>query len=73
MAENATRTTREIVWQPQPRQELAVRCPSFELFFGGAAGGGKTDFLLADYLDVWIMENLTKEYCLEEKNLSLMK
>jgi hypothetical protein len=38
-----------IIWQPQPKQELALSCPAFELLFGGSAGGGKTDFLLADF------------------------
>ena len=27
-----------------------MSCPATELFFGGAAGGGKSDFLLGDYL-----------------------
>lgn len=37
------------VWQPQEKQRLALAAPVFELFFGGARGGGKSDFLLADY------------------------
>jgi hypothetical protein len=39
-------------WQPQQGpQEAAIRA-SFvdEIFYGGAAGGGKSDFLLGDYL-----------------------
>ena len=40
----------EVYWKPQPKQELALRCPATELFYGGAAGGGKSDFLLADFL-----------------------
>jgi hypothetical protein len=39
----------EPVWQPQPRQKIALSSPAFELFFGGAAGGGKSDFLLMDF------------------------
>lgn len=39
-----------ILWEPQPKQALALSCPAFELFYGGAAGGGKSDFLLADFL-----------------------
>ena len=39
-----------ILWKPQPKQQLALSCPAFELFYGGAAGGGKSDFLLADFL-----------------------
>lgn len=40
------------MWAPQPGPQTeaigATWCP--ELFFGGAAGGGKSDFLLGDYL-----------------------
>lgn len=39
----------EIIWKPQPKQQMALECPSLELFFGGAAGGGKSDFMLADF------------------------
>jgi len=36
-----------IVWAPQPGpQTLAMTCPFNEIFYGGARGGGKTDFLL---------------------------
>lgn len=38
------------IWNPQPKQTIALTCPAYELFYGGAAGGGKSDFLLADYL-----------------------
>ncbi len=37
------------MWTPQPKQALALSSDSFELFFGGAKGGGKSDFLLADF------------------------
>ncbi len=36
----------EVIWQAQPRQEVALSCPAFELCYGGAKGGGKTDFLV---------------------------
>jgi hypothetical protein len=39
----------KILWSPQPKQSQALECNAFELFFGGAAGGGKSDFLLADF------------------------
>jgi len=39
-----------IVWEPQPRQADAISCPAFEVFYGGAKGGGKSDFLIGDYL-----------------------
>jgi hypothetical protein len=39
-----------IAWQPQEGpQDLFVRCPAFEAFYGGAVGGGKTDALLGDF------------------------
>lgn len=38
------------VWSPQPGpQEAAITAPIEELFYGGARGGGKTDFLLGDF------------------------
>jgi hypothetical protein len=42
----------EIAWQPQAGpQEAAIRAGFVdELFYGGAAGGGKSDFLLGDFL-----------------------
>lgn len=41
---------RSQVWIPTPRQELALRSIVAELFFGGAKGGGKSDFLIADWV-----------------------
>lgn len=42
----------EALWEPQPGpQSLAVGAPFVgELLFGGARGGGKSDFLLGDFL-----------------------
>ena len=39
-------------WQPQSGTQSSAITASFidELFFGGARGGGKSDFLLGDYL-----------------------
>lgn len=33
----------EIKWEPQPRQEIALKSNADEILFGGARGGGKTD------------------------------
>jgi hypothetical protein len=36
-------------WQPQPGpQSSFVTCPVFEIMFGGARGGGKTDAVLGE-------------------------
>src|SRR5215471_4955668 len=44
-----TRKT-EIVWQPQPGPQVALLAsPIFEVFFGGARGGGKTDGMLGEW------------------------
>lgn len=34
-------------WAPQPKQQIALERPEFEVGFGGARGGGKTDTMLA--------------------------
>lgn len=40
-----------VIWQPQPGPQMAlVRCPIFEVFYGGARGGGKTDGVLGDFI-----------------------
>jgi hypothetical protein len=41
----------KIVWAPQEGpQYLAMTCPVEDLLFGGARGGGKSDFLLGDWI-----------------------
>lgn len=41
----------QILWQPQPGpQEALISCPVFEVFFGGARGGGKTEASIGDWL-----------------------
>jgi len=49
---NMAKKKKVTVWQPQPGpQEAAIRAPFVEeLFFGGARGGGKSDYLLGDFL-----------------------
>lgn len=41
-----------MAWSPQPGTQSSAITATFvdELFFGGARGGGKSDFLLGDYL-----------------------
>lgn len=40
-----------VIWEPQsgPQRQL-IKCPVFEIFFGGARGGGKTDGMLGDWI-----------------------
>lgn len=37
-------------WIPFDKQRRALSCPAFELGYGGAPGGGKSDFILVDPL-----------------------
>ena len=39
-----------MVWQPQPRQAAFQARPEYEVLYGGAAGGGKTDAMLTEAL-----------------------
>lgn len=44
-------TGQRVIWSPQPGpQEALIACPVFEVFFGGARGGGKTEASLGDWL-----------------------
>lgn len=40
----------DIVWAPTERQTAFLACDDFEVLYGGAAGGGKSDALLIDAL-----------------------
>ena len=44
------KTTSNIIWKPQPRQEIFMSRPENEVLYGGAAGGGKSDALLVEAL-----------------------
>jgi Terminase large subunit, T4likevirus-type, N-terminal len=47
MSDNQT-----IIWQPQEGPQTALlQCPVFEVFYGGARGGGKTESSIGDWLD----------------------
>lgn len=43
-------TQEQIVWAPTARQSAFLACDDFEVLYGGAAGGGKSDALLIDAL-----------------------
>lgn len=41
----------QVIWSPQPGPQTdLVRCPVFEVFYGGARGGGKTDGSIGDWI-----------------------
>jgi hypothetical protein len=41
-----------VIWQPQEGPQTALlQCPVFEVFYGGARGGGKTESSIGDWLD----------------------
>lgn len=40
-----------VIWAPQPGPQTALlECPIFEVFYGGARGGGKTESSLGDWM-----------------------
>lgn len=52
MAEAARAEYDSVAWEAQPGPQTAlISCPVFEVFFGGARGGGKTDGVLGDFLE----------------------
>lgn len=40
----------KVIWRPQPKQAAFMQRPEYEALYGGAAGGGKSDALLAEAL-----------------------
>jgi len=45
-----TQAARPVIWTPSQQQALLIACPAFEVLFGGARGGGKTDGVLGDWI-----------------------
>lgn len=39
-----------VVWSPSKKQAQLISCRVFEVFFGGARGGGKTDGMLGEWI-----------------------
>ena len=44
------KTGRNIIWRPQEKQAAFLERPEYEVLYGGAAGGGKSDALVAEAL-----------------------
>lgn len=44
----AVQEANDVVWTPTERQTAFLACDDFEVLYGGAAGGGKSDALLID-------------------------
>lgn len=45
-----TSPDQQILWEPQPGPQTdLITCPVFEVFFGGARGGGKTEASIGDW------------------------
>lgn len=51
MSNNSVKNLPTVIWQPQPGPQTALlQCPIFEIFYGGARGGGKTESSIGDWL-----------------------
>lgn len=43
---------RKIIWEAQPGPQTSlIECPIFEVFYGGARGGGKTESSIGDWME----------------------
>lgn len=49
-AVKSVKPSKPVIWAPQPKQSLMMSRPEYEGFYGGAAGGGKSDYLLVEAL-----------------------
>lgn len=53
---------RDVIWTPEDKQLIALRCPADEMLYGGAKGGGKSDYLLvAPYEQMALCERRFRE------------
>ena len=43
----------KVYWKPHPKQTLALQSPAYEILYGGARGGGKTDCGMA-----WLLKEI---------------
>lgn len=51
LASPADAAPQTVLWSPQPGPQTALlECPIFEVFYGGARGGGKTESSIGDWL-----------------------
>ncbi|MCF8012455.1 MAG: terminase family protein [Clostridiales bacterium] len=48
--QRAAEKTHNVVWTPQPKQIKVMQRKEYEVLFGGAAGGGKSDYLVVEAL-----------------------
>lgn len=49
-------------WTPTPKQSEYLAAPEFEVLYGGAAGGGKSDAMVIDALGLWQNAVLHPDY-----------
>lgn len=70
MSDIASLDGREVFWRALPRQEVALSCPAFEVLFGGAKGGSKSDCVIAKPAEmialahqIWLETGEKQERC----------
>ena len=48
MSRTVKALSKKVIWTPQPKQKIALSRGEDEMLYGGAAGGGKTDYLVVE-------------------------